>query len=127
MKKTTGAMLGLAAAGIAWAVRGVPAALGGKPDPALLRRSPRFRDDKFHNVKKTSTMPDAEGAGVLRDYFFGGGRRKPSGPVPLVGPPPTPMSADGLHITWYGHASSLVEIDGARVLLDPIWSDRCSP
>ena len=36
MKKTTGALLGLAAAGIGWAVRGVPAALGGTPDPALL-------------------------------------------------------------------------------------------
>ena len=127
MKKTTGALLGLAAAGVAWAVRGVPAALGGKPDPALLRRSPQFRDGTFHNVKKTTTMPDAESAGVFREFLFGGGRRKPSGPVPLVGPPPGQPSADGLHITWYGHASSLVEVDGARVLLDPIWSDRCSP
>src|SRR5262249_10852752 len=38
-----------------------------------------------------------------------------------------PAPADTLAITWYGHASSLVEIDGARVLFDPIWSDRCSP
>ncbi|WNV89947.1 MBL fold metallo-hydrolase [Umezawaea sp. Da 62-37] len=127
MRKTTGVLLGLAAAGAAWAVRGVPAALGGKPDPALLRRSPRFRDGTFHNVKRTSTMPDAENVNVFREFLFGGGRRKPSAPVPLIGPPTGPTSADGLHITWYGHASSLVEIDGARVLLDPIWSDRCSP
>jgi L-ascorbate metabolism protein UlaG (beta-lactamase superfamily) len=32
-----------------------------------------------------------------------------------------------LHVTWFGHASSLVEIDGARVLIDPVWSERCSP
>jgi L-ascorbate metabolism protein UlaG (beta-lactamase superfamily) len=30
-------------------------------------------------------------------------------------------------VTWYGHASALVELDGARVLLDPVWSDRVSP
>ncbi len=29
--------------------------------------------------------------------------------------------------TWMGHASSLVEIDGVRVLLDPVWDERASP
>ena len=32
-----------------------------------------------------------------------------------------------MHVTWYGHASSLVEMDGGRVLFDPVWSARCSP
>jgi L-ascorbate metabolism protein UlaG (beta-lactamase superfamily) len=32
-----------------------------------------------------------------------------------------------LNIVWYGHASTLIEIEGRRVLLDPVWSDRCSP
>lgn len=32
-----------------------------------------------------------------------------------------------MEITWYGHASALVEIEGTRVLLDPVWSERCSP
>ncbi len=38
----------------------------------------------------------------------------------------TPPSS-GLRITWFGHSSTLVEIDGARVLTDPIWSERASP
>lgn len=33
----------------------------------------------------------------------------------------------GLRITWFGHSTVLVEIDGERLLLDPVWSDRCSP
>jgi L-ascorbate metabolism protein UlaG (beta-lactamase superfamily) len=33
----------------------------------------------------------------------------------------------GLRITWFGHASSLVEIDGARVLIDPVWDERAAP
>ena len=32
-----------------------------------------------------------------------------------------------LRITWVGHSSTLVEIDGVRLLLDPIWSERSSP
>lgn len=30
-------------------------------------------------------------------------------------------------MTWYGHASALLEMDGRRVLIDPMWSNRCSP
>ncbi len=33
----------------------------------------------------------------------------------------------GLRITWMGHSSMLVEIDGARVLIDPMWDERASP
>ena len=33
----------------------------------------------------------------------------------------------GLRVTWMGHSSMLVEIDGARVLIDPVWDERASP
>jgi L-ascorbate metabolism protein UlaG (beta-lactamase superfamily) len=32
----------------------------------------------------------------------------------------------GLRITWVGHSSLLIEIDGHRILTDPVWSDRVS-
>jgi L-ascorbate metabolism protein UlaG (beta-lactamase superfamily) len=35
--------------------------------------------------------------------------------------------ASGLRVTWFGHSSSLVEIDGIRLLLDPVWEERASP
>lgn len=35
--------------------------------------------------------------------------------------------ASGLRVTWLGHATALIEIDGHRVLTDPVWSDRASP
>jgi L-ascorbate metabolism protein UlaG (beta-lactamase superfamily) len=33
----------------------------------------------------------------------------------------------GLRVTWMGHSSLLVEIDGVRVLVDPVWDERASP
>jgi L-ascorbate metabolism protein UlaG (beta-lactamase superfamily) len=33
----------------------------------------------------------------------------------------------GLRITWMGHSTSLVEIDGVRILIDPVWDERASP
>jgi L-ascorbate metabolism protein UlaG (beta-lactamase superfamily) len=53
--------------------------------------------------------------------------RQPLGPfttdanVYLVPP------ASGLRVTWMGHSSLLVEIDGANVLIDPVWDERASP
>jgi L-ascorbate metabolism protein UlaG (beta-lactamase superfamily) len=35
--------------------------------------------------------------------------------------------SSGLRITWMGHSSSLVEIDGLRALIDPVWDERASP
>ena len=30
-------------------------------------------------------------------------------------------------VTWMGHSTLLVEIDGVRVLIDPVWDERASP
>ena len=35
--------------------------------------------------------------------------------------------ASGLRVTWFGHSASLIEIDGVRVLVDPVWEQRASP
>jgi L-ascorbate metabolism protein UlaG (beta-lactamase superfamily) len=32
-----------------------------------------------------------------------------------------------LRVTWFGHASTLVEVDGMTLLIDPLWSERASP
>lgn len=53
--------------------------------------------------------------------------RQPPGPFPIV----TPSFADpvpaGLRATWFGHATVLVEIDGVRVMSDPMLSDQAFP
>ena len=33
----------------------------------------------------------------------------------------------GLRVTWFGHSTALLEIDGVTVLTDPIWGQRASP
>ena len=121
---------GLAAlAGLAWVARDVPAALGGRLSGARAERaarSPQFRDGTFHNRAGTRTMVADPGRNLLRELIFGKQKRRPTAPVPLLRPS-APQATDELAIIWYGHASSLVEIEGRRVLLDPMWSDRCSP
>jgi L-ascorbate metabolism protein UlaG (beta-lactamase superfamily) len=33
----------------------------------------------------------------------------------------------GLRVTWFGHSSTLLEIDGTKLLIDPVWDERASP
>jgi L-ascorbate metabolism protein UlaG (beta-lactamase superfamily) len=66
---------------------------------------------------------------TLGDFLCGGERRVPRGPLPSLDPreawgkPP----ASGLRATWLGHSTLLIEIDGYRVLTDPVWGPRASP
>jgi len=41
----------------------------------------------------------------------------------LLRDPPT----EGVRVTWFGHATVLVQMDGVSVLTDPVFSERASP
>ena len=109
------------------------AAFGGKLEGARLeraRRSPRFDGGKFVNPIPTNLLEPGSTWEMIRHQLLGGEERVPPRPLPVVArlaadyaDPP----ASGLRATWIGHASTLVEIDGIRLLTDPIWSDRASP
>jgi len=36
-------------------------------------------------------------------------------------------AGSGLRATWLGHSTVLIEIDGVRLLTDPVWGPRASP
>jgi L-ascorbate metabolism protein UlaG (beta-lactamase superfamily) len=108
------------------------ASLGGRVAGARrerARHSPQFSGGKFRNPEPTR-MATASLREMARRQFFGGEQREPLGIIPVLqrsardyATPPL----SGLRATWIGWSSVLVEIDGRRVLTDPVWSERCSP
>jgi L-ascorbate metabolism protein UlaG (beta-lactamase superfamily) len=91
-----------------------------------MQRSPHYVDGRFVNPQP------------LVNDFFGmlEGMRHTSEHVSPSTPPPvarlSPRAFDsppksGLRVTWFGHSSMLIEVDGERVLTDPMWSERASP
>jgi L-ascorbate metabolism protein UlaG (beta-lactamase superfamily) len=89
--------------------------------------SPRWDGERFRNTytapRGTVPMP------TIKDFLCGGERRVPHAPLPSTDPradwqrPP----GTGLRATWLGHSTVLLEIDGWRVLTDPVWGPRASP
>ena len=63
-------------------------------------------------------------------FFFGAAARSPThalGPFHTDPRVYATSPQSGLRITWLGHSSSLVEIDGVRILIDPVWDERAAP
>jgi len=108
--------------------------LGRKPQGARLERikaSPRWAGEQFRNLHPiipglrdpNASMP------TLHEFLCGGERRVPRGPLPSMNPLETwaKPAASRLRATWLGHSTVLIEIDGLRVLTDPVWGTRASP
>lgn len=118
-------LLLLVAAAALWLVVAGWSAFGEAPSGArlaTLERSPQWQDDAFAN-RRGSWLDRAAAYGNL---LTGSAvtEPEPDAPVPAVRPAAAAFAeppASGLRITWFGHSSALVEIDGARVLTDPMW------
>jgi L-ascorbate metabolism protein UlaG (beta-lactamase superfamily) len=95
----------------------------------LLRRSTKV-GKTYQNPVPTQVGGFSTMWKVLPEFLF---NRQEAEPKTPLGPFTTDASvyeknpASGLRVTWFGHSSSLVEIDGVRVLIDPVWEQRASP
>ncbi|ODQ96657.1 MBL fold metallo-hydrolase [Mycolicibacterium holsaticum] len=113
------------------ALNGAPAALGASPGEieAVARRSPNYRDGVFVNLDPASpvNLDREQQQLLLRELLGSRDTGRPGGPIPVVEPGVVDPDAPPLAVRWFGHSSALIDIDGYRVLADPVWSQRCSP
>ena len=121
----------LAAGGwVLQALRDTPAALGANPAAirAVVEGSPNYRDGVFHNLEPASALrlDTEENRLILFEIFSSRSRSLPGAEIPMADVA-RDSGAAPLSATWLGHATALVEVDGYRILTDPVWSERCSP
>ncbi|WP_430428730.1 MBL fold metallo-hydrolase [Parasphingorhabdus sp.] len=93
-----------------------------------MQSSEHFVDRAFVNQERQAESD--LGMEFMQEQFFGDQQREPEGSVPVISFDPAQLQnkADpGLRTIWLGHASVLVEIDGYRILTDPVLSQRVSP
>jgi L-ascorbate metabolism protein UlaG (beta-lactamase superfamily) len=105
------------------------AALGSRAKGARrerMRRSPQWNGSHFENPQPLvndawaavkamlNADPNVEPKTALQAVSIEPGR--------FAEPPPS-----GLRVTWLGHSTVLLEIDGHRFLTDPVWSERVGP
>lgn len=92
-----------------------------------MQTHPRWRRDHFADV-----MPRVEPniwKVVLKWLDLPVPHRRPQG-MPTISPSSSVFARrpeSGLRVTWLGHSTLIVEIAGARLLIDPIWSEYVAP
>ena len=95
---------------------------------ARLEASPAWGGKGFVNTLPTSTVRLGDTWAMLKAYATNTAEVEPSVELPVATPVDlVPLGGDRLRITWMGHSSMLVEIDGRLILTDPVWGPRASP
>ena len=95
---------------------------------ARMTQSPQWKDGGFDNRLPRLEGPYGE---MTYEWLFGGSNHRwPAEPIPVE--PATRATfarppESGLRVTWLGHSTMLLEIDGRRVLIDPVWGPRAAP
>lgn len=94
-----------------------------------MQGSPQYGGEGFINTYVASTPRVTDERPSLVDFMFRDKGRTPPHPLPSLDPRAAWMrpADSGLRSTWLGHSTVLLEIDGVRVLTDPVWGDRASP
>ena len=94
-------------------------------------RSSNHSGNAFVNAVDTHTgMRKDAFLTVVGEWMFGDQIRRPESPIETVEKDAADYGFEpesGLRVTWFGHSTILVEIDGYVVLTDPIWSDISPP
>lgn len=85
---------------------------------------------KYENQLPTSAGMNFKSLiSILRDSMRGNVERRPSGTMPMeiCEPAETFSASDNPQVTWFGHSAFLLEIEGHRLLFDPMLGNRPSP
>ncbi len=97
---------------------------------ARIQASPNYRAGRFHNVVETNmNMPIGDMAKVMWEFMKGGDGREPKDTIPIV-----PFDRDAwdvvpdtsIAVSWFGHSSVLIKVDGITFLCDPVFGERAS-
>lgn len=95
----------------------------------LVKNSPHYKDGKFRNLVEKPTISEGysitgEIWEVLTKKFP---RTEPVDALPSVKTDLKALPRNRNVMVWFGHSSFFLQVDGIRILVDPVFSGRISP
>ncbi|MCC6412791.1 MAG: MBL fold metallo-hydrolase [Saprospiraceae bacterium] len=94
-----------------------------------IKKSPNYQNGAFQNQSETPTFTNgATYFSILKEFFFGKNRRaEPFGEIPSIKTDLMALDLNEDALVWFGHSSYYLQIDGKRILVDPVFSGAASP
>lgn len=95
----------------------------------MIMSSANYHDGKFQNQSPTPDLTDgANYYSILRDFFFNKSKRSiPSVILPSQKTDLLTLNPEKNVLVWFGHSSYFMQVDGKKILVDPVLSGSASP
>ncbi|HEY8937514.1 MAG TPA: MBL fold metallo-hydrolase [Cyclobacteriaceae bacterium] len=92
-------------------------------------KSSNYKNGRFTNLSHTPDLSEGVSFfGVLKEFLFQRSKRsKPTSLLPSKKVDLKNLQADENIIVWFGHSSYFLQIDGKKILVDPVLSGNASP
>ncbi len=94
-----------------------------------IKKSPNYKNGSFQNVSHTPDL--AEGVtyhSLIKEFLFKKRIRvSPTDTLPSVKTDLLNLDTKADILVWFGHSSYFLQIDGKRILMDPVFSGSASP
>tara|TARA_R110000868_G_scaffold37111_14_gene131603 strand:+ start:13835 stop:14938 length:1104 start_codon:yes stop_codon:yes gene_type:complete len=94
-----------------------------------ISKSSNFRDGMFKNLSITPDLSEGHSyLSIIKDQFFTKHpRTAPKDSIPSQIVNLFELSEDENVLIWFGHSSSFIQLDGKKILVDPVFSGNASP
>ncbi len=94
-----------------------------------IKKSPNYKDGAFKNQSITPNLTGNSGfLKALYDFLFKSHERvTPESQIPSIKTDIKNLKAVDDVLIWFGHSSYFIQIDGKKILVDPVFNDHASP
>lgn len=94
-----------------------------------MRNTPTFEQGAFQNLEVTPMTPEGVSTmEMLQAFLFGKDKRNvPKDILPVQQTDLKNLALDSNLYVWFGHSSYYLQLDGKRILVDPVFSKYATP
>ncbi len=94
-----------------------------------IKKSPNYKNNRFQNIHFTPNLTEGVGSWeVVREFLFAKKvRQKPSGIIPSIKTDLRSLHPSESVLVWFGHSSYFIQLDGKKILVDPVFGNTASP
>lgn len=94
---------------------------------AKIEKSPNYKDGIFQNLSPTPMMAEEGTFFNMIKAYWNSPKTSPANDIPFIKTDLKSLEQNTPSITWFGHSSYLIKINGKNILIDPVFSGYASP